>query len=90
MTARISTIISRKAFEELTSQARRLGYVGGTVAVYVKDRLEQLADQLVFAALPPVTPSWPPSRTPPPRRWFLKDGAPEHLMRRRARSGEKR
>lgn len=89
MTARVATTITRKALEELVSQARQLGYPGGATFVYIRDRLEQLSDPLTFAGLPPVTPSWPPNRTPPTRRWFVKDGG-GHLERRRAKAGERR
>lgn len=89
MTAKVATIIAKSALEELASQARQFGYLPGAVMVFIRDRLEQIADPVVAAKLPPVEPSWPPPRAPRGRRWFVKDGGDAgcKMVRKRARPG---
>lgn len=81
--------MSRQVWEDLTRQAKILGYLGGTTMIYIRDRLAQMADDRIFNILPPVTPSWPPDgpgtrkdRGRKPKRWFVLEES--ELRRRRA------
>lgn len=71
----LSILIDEASLEELSRQARLLGYQGGTISIYVRDRLTQLAEEGIFSILPQVIPSWPPSEKSRSKRkkfWFLK------------------
>lgn len=69
-----------ETWEDLSRQAKILGYHAGTTTIYIRDRLTQLAEERTFNLLPPVTPSWPPDgpwarqgRGRRPRLWFVRE-----------------
>jgi hypothetical protein len=72
--------IRQEVWEDLSRQAKILGYHHGCVTVYIRDRLVQLAEERTFNLLPAITPSWPPpgpgarkGRGRKPRLWFVQE-----------------